>query len=424
MKKLIPPFVIIAFFAIIFISCNKENTTSSSGGSSGGTQTFTSTPSTPIPIAPHNWTNDSLNATISVADIQNVSDIKLNLSSLENIVAQDLKFVLVHKGIEVLVIDTLTALGTGNMTNTILSDSSMNLISMGTYPYSGTYRPSNPLSNFINSDASGYWTLRIYNNGTLRTGVIKSWGITVNFRPTLQIPSLNKAYLPILGNTHKFYLCDTNIQPGAGGSNITWDFSNLVYNTFEYTDEYVEPILSPQFWHFPQSNLGKRNFQLNGNFMTFIKTDLNIGLLQGFGEADSSSGGLKMMKFDPPMTNLNGTITYNTINIDSGYLYTVNLGINHNGLYVDTIKGDGWGIIKLPNNVVYNNVLRTRNVIAMYDTLSGSNLKFMNSQIYSWYAIGYKFPVFRITIYMEQSMGGPTIWEKKVYYTTQNVQIN
>lgn len=429
MKKLISILITIVFITIFISSCNKDESTPTGGNTTNQgatTQTFKSRPN--ITIKSTDWTLDSLNANITFGiNSQNVSNIKLNLDTLENINAQNLKFALVHRGIEVFVIDTLmpSSPSPGNMINTVLSDSSLAPnISNGNYPYTGVFRPSHPLSSFINSDASGYWTLRIYNSGTYRTGVIKSWGITLTYMPTLQVPTITRDYIPMINNNWSFRFCDTNITTGVTGENVTWNYSNIQPYPDEYTDEYVQPILSPQFWHFSQSNLGKRNFQLNGNFMQFGKSDLNAGILQSFGEADSSSSGLKMMKFVPPMTDLYGTFTYNSITRDSGSLFNVDLGTNHNGLYRHTNVGDGWGKIILPGGITYNNVLRTKNTIEMMDTISGSNLRFMNFQAYSWFAMGFKFPVFRITIYMEYNMGGPGVWEKKVYYTTQNVPIN
>lgn len=185
MKKLIYT-VTIVFLLIFFLSsCNKNDSVSPTGGTGTTivTQTYSSTPNKTI--APNDWTNDSINANITLGvNAQSLSDIKLNLTNLEGISVSSLRFALVHKGIEVFVIDTPVVVpGTGNMTNTVLSDSGITRISNGTYPFTGTFKPQVPLSNFINSDPSGYWTLKIYNSGSFRTGVIKSWSITITYTP-------------------------------------------------------------------------------------------------------------------------------------------------------------------------------------------------------------------------------------------------
>jgi hypothetical protein len=427
MKKLFSFFIAIAFLAIFLSSCNKDDTTPTGTNTTNtGVQskTFNSNPNLNKIISNTGPVFDTINASVTDNLLSNnISDVKITLGDVSNVEVDKIKFSLIHGTTEVAVVDLLTKTGTGNFTNTVLWDSATIPIDQGQSPYTGTFKPQHPLRNFVNADPAGNWIIKITYTGSIKSGVIKSWGITISYRPTLQTPTITRDYIPIIGNNWSFKFCDTNVTTGITGENVLWDYSSLILYPDTYTDEYVSPV-SPMLWHFPQSNIAKRNFQLNGNFMTFFNSDLNAGLFQMFGEADSTSSGLRLMKFDPPMTNLNGTFTFNSNKSDSGYLYAVDLGTNHNGKYRQTVLGDGWGRILLPNGVTYNNVLRIKSTLEMMDTISGSNLKFMNLQVYSWYAMGYKFPVFRITTYMEYSMGGQSIWEKKVYYTTQNVPIN
>lgn len=198
-------------FSIIFISCNKDSGVSPGEGNTGPvTQTFTSTPPTPIPIAPNSWTLDSLNANITDITSYTVSDVKLNLNTLEGVTVSNLRFVLAHNGTEVIVIDNLVNVsGSGNLTNLVLSDSaSTSIMTVNNYPITGIYQPVNPLSGLDNLTASGYWTLKIYNSGTFRTGVIKSWGITLTYK-TIQTPT--SVILPLaVGNIWVTEERDTN----------------------------------------------------------------------------------------------------------------------------------------------------------------------------------------------------------------------
>ncbi len=183
-----------SIISIIFISCNKDDAVSPGGGTTPGPQTATFSSNPNITIAPTSWTSDSLNANITLGiDASNVSDVKLILDTLEGVTVSNLQFVLEHNGTEIMVIDYLTNVpSSGNITNLILSDSASNpIMGVSGYPISGTYSPLNPLSGFDNFEASGYWKLRVYNSGSLRTGVIKSWGITITYNrvqtPTLQL---------------------------------------------------------------------------------------------------------------------------------------------------------------------------------------------------------------------------------------------
>lgn len=194
MKKLYYLILLSSLFSMIFLSCNKEESSSpTSGNTNTGpiTKIYSSNPN--ITIVPNGLTSDSLNAIITDVNSNNVTDIKLDLISLEGVTISDLQFYLIHNGTEVFAIDRLTNIsGSGNISNLVLSDSAPNsIMTVNSYPITGVYKPLNQLSGFNNMEASGYWTLWVYNYGTLRTGVIKSWGITLTYRvqstATLQI---------------------------------------------------------------------------------------------------------------------------------------------------------------------------------------------------------------------------------------------
>ncbi len=433
MKKFFLIKLLILLLAILISACNKDESPTSGNTNQGTqTQTFTSTPSVPIPIKPLDWTSDSINANISTGiNAQNVKDVKLHLNNLEGIIAQNLKFVLFHNNREVFVIDTLmpTSPSPGNMINTILSDSSgAPLISNGNYPYTGVFRPSNPLSAFFNSEASGYWTLRIYNSGSLRTGVIKSWGITITYTPTLQTPTLTNAYLPMLGDNHRFKLCDTNNidtnMLNLGGENVTWNFENINTQPNEYTDEYVEPILSPLFWHFPISNLAIKNINLTGTRFDFIRSEPYPGTYRYYGWADSNINGLVIKEYIPYLPTYKGNpITYNYISIDSGLTQSSQQGFNANGKFMDTVKANGWGTLKLSGGLTYNNAIKIQISVAEVDTINNFEIRYTLNKKYIWYTVGYKFPVFRVQIILRYSQSQQTI-RKEVIYTTGNVPIN
>ncbi|MCX6164755.1 MAG: YCF48-related protein [Ignavibacteriae bacterium] len=101
------------------------------------------------------------------------------------------------------------------------SDSSSNQLSnVNSYPISGIYRPQHLLSSFDNLGASGYWTLRIINSGSVRTGVIKSWGITLSYSP-LPVTSWQLISTHTLVNEEwrDVYFTDVNNFWGCGNSN-------------------------------------------------------------------------------------------------------------------------------------------------------------------------------------------------------------
>lgn len=134
--------------------------------------------------------NQTLKDTIEISvDIPNetnlIYDINVAIDTLINNVDSGLVFILYHQGIY----DTLIyrAGGAGNnFVKTILNDSAATSIQNGTPPFTGQFRPFRPLSQFYNQSVNGNWILMIYEgaNKMEKTGVIKSWGITVSYRFT------------------------------------------------------------------------------------------------------------------------------------------------------------------------------------------------------------------------------------------------
>lgn len=227
MKKLFSFILISSLLTIIFVSCNKDDTVSPGGGTPTPTiitQTYTSNPDKNI--LPNTMTADSLNANITTGiNANNVADVKLNLNTLEGVIVSNLKFALFHNDIEILLIDNLTNIsGQGNISNLVLSDSATtSVMTLNGYPITGTYRPLNPLSGFDNTIASGYWTLKVYNSGSYRTGVIKSWGITITYTPIQPPPS--QIYPLSVGN---YWITEVR---NIAGYVINYDTAKILYST-------------------------------------------------------------------------------------------------------------------------------------------------------------------------------------------------
>ena len=72
-----------------------------------------------------------------------------------------------------------------NFIGTALSDSASNLISSGTAPFTGNFKPTKPFSEFINFDPSGAWILKVYDRVTGHTGTLNAWTLTLDLTPTL-----------------------------------------------------------------------------------------------------------------------------------------------------------------------------------------------------------------------------------------------
>lgn len=67
-----------------------------------------------------------------------------------------------------------------NFTNTVLDDSAATAISAGTAPFTGTYRPEQPLANFNTKPINGTWMLEIQDTVTGDGGSLNSWSLDIS----------------------------------------------------------------------------------------------------------------------------------------------------------------------------------------------------------------------------------------------------
>ncbi len=97
--------------------------------------------------------------------------------------AGDLIFTLTHNALT----DTIVyeSGGTGdNFINTVLSDDAETSIASATSPFTGNYKPYQPLSIFAGSDPNGEWILEIYDGATDNTGTLEAWGLALSYQTT------------------------------------------------------------------------------------------------------------------------------------------------------------------------------------------------------------------------------------------------
>ena len=69
-----------------------------------------------------------------------------------------------------------------NFHNTTFDDSASIPIAGGLPPFTGTFQPQGFLSDFVNENAQGTWTLFVYDDGATDTGTLNSWSITVQVK--------------------------------------------------------------------------------------------------------------------------------------------------------------------------------------------------------------------------------------------------
>ncbi len=119
-----------------------------------------------------------------------VEDVNLSIDTVLHTNNSDLVFILKHNGIAYTVI--YNAGGSGdNFIRTYLNDSSSTPIQNGTAPFTGSFRPHRPLSQFNGVSAGGSWILEVHDRASGNTGMFNAWSLTIQLRNVIGIQQIN-----------------------------------------------------------------------------------------------------------------------------------------------------------------------------------------------------------------------------------------
>jgi hypothetical protein len=133
-----------------------------------------------LPINDFQTTVDSILVFPTLGDDCIVTDVNVRIDSVLHTWDSDLSFYLKRNNISVKIINQVGGSG-DNFIGTILNDSTITTIESGTAPFTGSYKPSNPLSAFnSNPGINGrYWKLSITDTAAGDTGVLAKWCLVI-----------------------------------------------------------------------------------------------------------------------------------------------------------------------------------------------------------------------------------------------------
>ncbi len=125
--------------------------------------------------------------TIDISQIGNVDFVKVNLTLYH---PDDGELFLTLRSMNNMQVALSQYCGSGgaNFINTTFDDSASVSISQGTPPFTGSFRPQNPLSTFKGGTLNGKWLLRIFDKKAGNTGTLANWCLL--FRYYVSIPVL------------------------------------------------------------------------------------------------------------------------------------------------------------------------------------------------------------------------------------------
>jgi hypothetical protein len=274
MKKSYFALIVIFALSVFYYSCNKDNPVYPGSSSSA-------------PVT--NKYVRNINKFVPNVDTLNISDNGSMLSlkfSLDTVLAidgaQKLDVLLMHNNIVDTLIKQFTNPGipSYNFRGCVCSDSATGYFTPGLLDYTGNYKPYSPLSVFNGSTLNGPWYL-VFNYSTLnRTGVIKSWSITITYNVTQPTTTI----FPLAVGNYWVFAVDTgsvsnvatvtlNISEQTrihGQQVFKWQWQNnanywYVKNESDglwwygsYNGSYLDTITSPFLWMKYPINLNER----------------------------------------------------------------------------------------------------------------------------------------------------------------------
>ena len=151
------------------------------------TTTFTNTTATPIPDG------TTITSTIAVAGLTSVvRDLNVRVSLTHPANAQLMLTLISPNGTRVMLANRNGA--GANFTNTVFDDEAATLISAGTAPLTGSFRPLQPLSAFDDAIGNGTWTLEVADQYTPNAGTLVSWDLIIGTAETVVSTAADGSY--------------------------------------------------------------------------------------------------------------------------------------------------------------------------------------------------------------------------------------
>ena len=203
--------------------------------------------------------------------------------------------------------------------------------------------------------------------------------------------TLNKADLiPNIGDTVRMHSADY-MQPGAGGANVTWDFSTLNSTGSSILKYETNTIWNDSFNSAP-------TFIANQESLYFEFYGADDDSLYVKGAVIDYDTDTVVQVYDDPILQMVFPCTYNTAFTDDYYVEYNFLGTDV--ITTGTVTGtvDGYGTLKLPWGDV-ENVIRIKffdDRVDSFDMGFGQEAQHIITTRYTWYAEGVAGPVLNL----------------------------
>jgi subtilisin-like proprotein convertase family protein len=183
---------------------------------------------TPIPIQD----NSTHTSTISVADDKMVVKVRVGMNITHTYTGDIEATLIAPNGTRVLLVADRGGSG-NNFTDTIFDDEADTPIGSGSAPFTGSFRPEQPLSAAAGINATGDWVLEVVDDAGQDTGSLDDWMLMLTYPPQACGPKAT-----YLHHTLEADECPT----GGGNLNGFWDAGERVRFSLTVENMGTDPL--------------------------------------------------------------------------------------------------------------------------------------------------------------------------------------
>jgi subtilisin-like proprotein convertase family protein len=196
----------------------------------------------PLPISDLSTTVSGIMVAGVVSPIRDI-DVSVDLT---HTFLGDLTLTLVNPdGMRVVLFDRFAG-ASDNLTGTTFSDDAAIAISGGSPPYTGVFRPVQPLSSLFNATANGSWSLEVEDHASMDTGTLNSWSLRFvhGEETTTSDPDGNFALLKLRPGTYRIRQVPRAgwIQTAPPGGVYEFSFTSAGEGTALFGNQRVPPL--------------------------------------------------------------------------------------------------------------------------------------------------------------------------------------